>query len=322
MPHASQPLVCISIVNWNTTPSTLTLLRSLEELTYRTFRVIVVDNNSQEDPTAAIVQHHPEVTVIRSPENLGYAGGHRIAWGKAKNDGAELLWLLNPDVILEPDTLGTLVSAYCGNPAALYGSVPLDTGRTEDIGSATVRSADKYIHTPYREPLIARKSYKSTFSDIFPNNQNRIVAALHGCSWLLPLAIAKEHGFLDESYFLYAEEIDYCLRLATAGIPSILVADSHVFHHGEGATRGNHRLSAIMTYYQVRNHLLLVRRFQSTYEYICLLLRKALLIVPYAIKPPLHPRRAWCVFLGIRDALMNRRGKTLSPEDVLRLRQE
>src|SRR5687768_4773928 len=99
------PLVYISVLNWNAGEKTAQCIHSLTQLDYSDHRIIIVDNASQDNSVEYLHALFPEITIISSSENLGYAGGHRLAVEKAFAGGAELIWLLNNDLEVKADAL-------------------------------------------------------------------------------------------------------------------------------------------------------------------------------------------------------------------------
>ncbi len=90
-----QPLVSIITVNYNQAQLTLELLASLRKLTYTSFEIIVVDNASRENPKELIEKEYPEVKVVVSKENLGFAGGNNLGVQEAKGD---YIFFVNNDI--------------------------------------------------------------------------------------------------------------------------------------------------------------------------------------------------------------------------------
>jgi len=121
----AHPHITISIVNWATAEDALACLDALGALTYRTCRIVVIDNASRDDSVDRIRSAWPEVTVLRSDSNRGYAGGHALGLAQAQQWHSDAVWLLNPDARPESDALDRLVAAWSTFGDALYGGVPL-----------------------------------------------------------------------------------------------------------------------------------------------------------------------------------------------------
>lgn len=313
------PKVVISVINWNAYDLTAACLDSLARLDYPDYEVVVVDNASRDDSVAQLRERYPAVTLIESDENLGFAGGHRLALEYAQQDNNVILfWMLNNDTTVRPDALTKLVEVYQQMGDALYGGVALtpDDESIIDADPGVVLNGHTPTHHYGDVEAIRGKPYIDVFTELSP----RKVAHLHGSSMLLPLSVVREHGFMDDRYFLYGEELDYCYTLTKQGIPCILVPQSLITHVRKGAAK-RHNLMPIARYYTMRNYLYGVRRHDGFWAYlqsVRLYLRTCLNVLVmkpgyYRVHDPLLYYRC----LGVRDSLLNRYGKTLAPEEFL-----
>jgi GT2 family glycosyltransferase len=99
------PKISIIVLNWNGKIDTLECLQSVYRIDYTNFDVIVVDNGSSDDSVQAIRDSFPEVTVLETNENLGFAGGNNVGIRYALKNGADYIFLLNNDTIVDPRIL-------------------------------------------------------------------------------------------------------------------------------------------------------------------------------------------------------------------------
>lgn len=318
------PRVYISLLNWNTCAETIACLQALAALDYPNTRVVVVDNASRDGSSHLLRRAQSDLTLICATDNLGYAAGHKLTLDLALAENADLLWLVNPDILFSPEVLRELITAYLGNGEAIYGSLPLHRGNPHRIGYTawSVRADgrpcfDEKVFCwgqPYRE--VAKKLRN------FPVLR---VANVHGCSMLIPLALVRAHSFMDESFFLYGEEYDYCFRLARGGVPSFLVPGSVVWHQPMASARGSERLELVLRcYYLTRNLLVLRKRYWGSASFLAEVGRQ--LAMCWSSWPRVtRGRRTTSLappyyrLLGICHALAGRMGKTLRPEDLVRV---
>ena len=98
----SEPAVFIVVLNWNGLADTLECVRSLDALTYSKRTVVVVDNGSANAEADRLEAAVPGLTVLRSGENRGYAGGNNLGIRYALERGADYIWLLNNDTVVSP----------------------------------------------------------------------------------------------------------------------------------------------------------------------------------------------------------------------------
>lgn len=312
------PRVLISVLHWNNSENTSRCLLALEQLTYPNTDVLVVDNASINNSVAELRRAFPKLDILCAESNLGYAAGNALAIPVARDQQADLLWILNPDAIPEPDTLTALVEAYSQHGDALYGSVPVYTqGNHEHVS----------LHSwALREDgtanLNKRIQIEGDFAACFPDRSPRRLATLHGSSLLIPLALIDKYGFMDSTFFLYSEEHDYALRLAKQGVPAFLVPASRVIHHPAGAHKHAPSLKPIILYYQARNRLTLMRRHGTTLTYAKGLLQHSFYAAAWAALSLKHGvpalQNARYTLLGILDAVRGRMGKVHAPEAFLR----
>lgn len=317
------PRVCISILNWNGYATTAACLESLRALDYANYTVIVLDNASRDGSAARLRAAFPGVTLIVSDENRGFAGGHhRVADHVLRDGAAELIWLLNNDTAPHPDALSVLVEAYAAQGAALYGSVTVDDadrivfGGGWDLNPATgnprYAGYNRFAGQPY--------------GDVFGgDSRSRIVADVNGSSLLIPVSVIRQHGFMDESFFMYGEETDYCLRLARRGVPSILVPRSVVTHQHGGSSSTHPRLVQVLrAYYRRRSELIVKRRYRGRRLFYRAVWGEFRQHWRRWLLAAVSPRRAlarwpedYYHYLAARDAVLNRLGKRLPPENYV-----
>jgi GT2 family glycosyltransferase len=293
--------ICASILNWNAWEQTVACVRSLQALCEPTLHIAVVDNASQEPLTPALQDVH----LMCAAENRGYSGGHRLALHWAQQCGAELLWLLNNDLLVRPETLAQLLRAYRQHGAALYGSLPLD------FDGAQVNAGVKFYLLDGRGKPDMRRSWEG---EAIPRTGDHSLANLSGSSLLIPLSVIAQHGFMDDRFFLYWEETDYCFRLARRGVRSILVADSQVWHRSGGAVQAqNTTLRHVIRYYINRNRLVVLRRYARPRHYFYVLRTELRQAAKVLRQRPLGMAERFYLH-SVRDGLLGRLGKTYAPE--------
>lgn len=315
----SVPQVCISVLNWNGGAKTVACLEALSRLDYPAYRVLVVDNASTDDSLAQIRAAFPEQEIIAARENLGYAEGNRLALERAVHIGADLFWILNNDALVQPDTLRHLIAAYrrCGD--GLYGCVPL-YGSDRRMGIKTLALL------PDGRPDTHNPFFRQPYGDRFPSLPDETghtlkVTNLSGSCMMIPLSVIDHYGYLDTTLFLYGEEPDYCYRLSRQDVPIYLVPQAIVTHNPQGAHKNHSGLKGVITYYQVRNRLVLARRQRGQGALVLLAVQHLGYAFAWvalgAVQGTRALQNARFTLRGIRDALFNRMGKTYAPEDYL-----
>lgn len=241
------PCVTIITINYNQLQLTCELLDSLRKLTYPEVEVIVVDNHSKENPAEIIGERYPEVKLILSSENLGFAGGNNL--GIRASRGKYLLFL-NNDTEVDPGFLEPLVSLFESNPKAGAASSKIlyfNSGETIQYAGST------------RIDPFTGRSKRIGYMEKDQGQHNRLQETdlAHGAAMMVPRKVIEEVGMMPDFFFLYYEEVDWCESIKKAGYKIYFVPDSKVYHK-ESMSIG--KGSTLKTYYMTRNRLLYMRR--------------------------------------------------------------
>lgn len=246
-----RPLVSIITVNYNQTAATCALLDSIRRQHYRAVEVIVVDNASKDDPATHFATHYPEVRYLRSARNLGFAGGNNLALPHAKGD---FLFFVNNDAELTPEALDTLLDWMLQHPETGILS-PLicyypEKGQTKDI--------IQYAGMTEIHPLTGRnRTLGAGETDNGQYREARPTAYAHGAAMLVRRTALEQAGPMQEDYFLYYEELDWCARMRRAGW-QIAIEPRAKIYHKESLSTG--RMGPLKTYYMNRNRVQFMRR--------------------------------------------------------------
>lgn len=248
--ESTEPKVTVIIPNWNGMDHIVECLKALLKADYSNFNVIVVDNNSEDNSPEAIAEAFPQVEIIRNTENLGFAEGCNIGMRRALEGGSAYVWLLNNDAFVEKDTLQSLVRiAEQENRIGMVGSKVCYYDAPDTIWGVGMKIS-----------WIRGETYPIGWrqQDVGQFRNWRDVEGLAGCSLLVSRRVCEEVGLMDKDYFLYAEEIEWCVRARQKGFRCIVVPESVVLHK-EGASSGeNYR--PIFSYYDTRNMLQTIRK--------------------------------------------------------------
>ncbi|PIB38708.1 glycosyltransferase family 2 protein [Maribacter sp. 4G9] len=241
------PLVSIITVNYNESQVTIDLLTSLRHLTYKNVEVIVVDNASPNDDPSIIKETFPEIMLITSEENLGFAGGNNLGVKVAKGD---YLLFINNDTIVPEHFLEPLVE-----------TLQKDTG----IGMVSPKikfhwdpSKIQYAgYTPMNKWTIRNQSIGYHKMDDGSYDTEGVTASIHGAAMMVPGHVIEEVGMMNEMYFLYYEEHDWAEMIKRAGYSIYYQPKSYILHKESLSTGKN---SPLKTYYIARNRIVFARR--------------------------------------------------------------
>ncbi|NOU73876.1 glycosyltransferase [Paenibacillus sp. LMG 31458] len=229
----------IIIVNYKTRDLTLACIESvLSSCTAYKFEIILVDNASDDGMLQVVSELHPQVVCIANTDNVGFSRannqGIRIAKGR-------YVLLLNSDTIVQPDTLDVMLRFMDENPAvgASGCKIVLPDG-----------SLDKACKRGFPTPS-ASFYYAFGFSKLFPNsprfNQYQLgylssddeypIDSLVGAFMLIRREAIEQVGVLDEEFFMYGEDIDWCYRIKEAGWVNYYYPRTQIIHHKGASSR-------------------------------------------------------------------------------------
>lgn len=238
------PSVHIIILNWNGLSDTVKCINSLLESDLSNTKIFVIDNGSANNEAEEIARLFSQVKVFPQKENTGFCGGNNIGIKEAIKDNAELILLLNNDTIIPKDAIKVLSREFVNIPdAGAISPVILlypETEYANFIKAAWNTSKAQFVLNPenkkYNE-VIKNSPWKSQFAN--------------GCCLLTSSEIIKKVGFLDERYFAYYDEADWCRRLERFGHYSYVTSASFIYHIKYSTAH-----SRVSMYLLTRNRLL------------------------------------------------------------------
>jgi GT2 family glycosyltransferase len=223
------PRVAIVVVTFNSAKDIDACLASLTAAAAPVdFETVVVDNASSDGTAAAVRARWPGVRVLDAGGNLGFAGASNLG---IRQTFGELVLLLNPDTIVRPGALGTLVAALDARPdAAVAGPRLVDAQDRPELSFgrmigpfAELRQKLLVTGNDRGVPLLSAYVERLT-------QQARDVDWVSGACLLVRRADADAVGLLDERYFMYAEDVDFCAAIRARGRRVIFVPGASVVH--------------------------------------------------------------------------------------------
>lgn len=327
--------VYVLLLNWRTADHTIECLETLFRLRHGDVRVVVCDNGSDDGsverirawaegrlPSAAparaalrglvsapltrplpYVEYdraqaeagggpEPEGTrlvLVRNGENLGFTAGNNVGFRYALARGdADWVWMLNNDTVVAPDALDAMLAAGRADPAVgMVGSKLLYYDEPD-----VVQAAAGGVLTPWKGSTRLLGGEKDRGQWDAPAEPQYI----HGASLLARAEVLRSVGMLDERYFIYSEEVDWCLRTRAAGFRLAYAPASRVWHK-EGRSVG--QKSAFQDYHSVRSRLLLVQKHFPRLLPAALLHSAVQSLLPKVVR--VQPTRLKAVLRAYRD---------------------
>jgi GT2 family glycosyltransferase len=241
------PSVTIVIVTYQSRDDIERCLRSVRTHTTIGHRIVVVDNASADGTADLVEQQFPDVELIRSDTNLGFAAGVNLG---ASGAGTPYVLLLNPDTELRAPAVDVLVDTARSSPQhRIYGGRTVDADGEVDYLSAW--------GVPTLWSLLCFATGLSTWrkrSALFDpeslgdwaRDTQRTVPAVSGCLQLIDTTLWRDLGGLDEAYWLYGEDLDWAIRAGRAGAEPLLVPEAEIMHEvGASSSSENQRVMVL-----------------------------------------------------------------------------
>lgn len=294
-----QPRVAVVILNTNKREDTLACLDSLAESTWTRLDVLVLDNASSDGSAEAIRARHPQVHVVSLRDNRGYAGNNNVGIALARSREADWIFVLNEDTVLDPRCIERLMAYATARPdVGVLGPLVLHFDEPD-----VIQSAGGWFDAAWQAGHLGQNE-----DDRGQFAEPREVDWISGCGILVRREVVEQVGMLDERFFYYWEETEWCLRARRGGWRIALVPDARMWH--KGVTR-DYRPGPNISYYNTRNRLLMMRTHGASTPRIGLeILRACRTLATWTVRPKWRAQRGHrqAVAEGLRDFLQHRWG--------------
>lgn len=240
--------VSIITINYNGARDTCELIFSLKKHENYPYEIIVVDNGSR-DPKEyiSIKESYPDIKVVRSDENLGFAGGNNLGVSFATGD---YLFFLNNDTVVTTPILAPLVERLESNPK--IGCVSPKISCWPQTQIVQYAGFTPMSHITLRNECVGYKHIdRGQFNEAYETS------FAHGAAMMIRAKDIQKYGLMPEFYFLYYEELDWCEQIHKAGF-SIWYEPKSTIYHKESVSVGSQ--SPLQVYYHARNRYLFAKR--------------------------------------------------------------
>lgn len=240
----SEKKLCIVILNWNSSEDSLHVIGLLARSPWQ---ICLVDNGS-EDPAevGTIRERYPNVHTIRTGLNLGYAGGMNTGMKWARSQGFSHCLLLNPDTTPSAQVVEEMLNLADGY--AIVGTAQVTEDYVPYISAATLNGR-KVV--PFNCPTSCGLGHE--------------VDIVSGAGILVELATAASAGYMDERFFHYKEEFDFCYRISRLGWKIRFNCGTPLVHRRGGSLAGS---SPSAMYYSFRNEMLFLRKHFGPFAWL------------------------------------------------------
>jgi len=270
------PKVFIIVLHYQNWDDTNKCLDSLKKIDYDNFEIMVIDNDK---------------------ENRGFAKGNNIGIKQALEKRADYILLLNNDTIVDPDFLKKLVEAGKNNEkAGILGPT------IYEYGTNKIHFAGGKINWLYTKGIHEKNSKLKT-------QNSKLVDYITGACMLIKREVIEKIGLMDENYFLYFEDADWCLRARRAGYKCVVVPTSKIWHKVSSSAKEN---SFSYIYYHTRNGFLMAKKNAPFPIKILAYLNSFFIYIKQMIKLIIFPsKKIWAQAIkhGINDFYKGKVGK-------------
>lgn len=217
------PKVAIIILQYNNSKATLACLESLAQINYVNYKIFLVDNASDQynfNNIRLYVANHPSIVLLANSENLGYAHGNNCGIKAALKEKFDYYLILNNDTIVKADFLAKLVIVGEANSTVgILGPALIENYDTTFGGKVNwLKLRLKQNNINLRGNILKKGYY------------------LPGTAFLIKRAVIEKIGYINEYYFLYFEDAEYCLKAKKYGFNLALVPEAEIHHQVSGSS--------------------------------------------------------------------------------------
>ena len=295
-----EPLVYIIILNWNGYKDTIECLESLKKITYKNYKIVLIDNGSTDESVKILRTRYHKIKLIENKVNLGFAGGCNVGIKYALNRNSDYVLLLNNDTTVDKHFLSELVKFESSNNLSLISPLIYYQNTTNLIYS--VGGKKTYLsHYPFTDKF--HKRYHK-----FKPNEILERDCLVGTALLINKKIVIINKYFDTDYFMYVEDVDYSIRASLKGIKLFTVTSSVIWHKGSSSS-GDEK-SIFRLYYNSRNLIIFAHKNLHGYDKIVFIgnyiLHRTIDMSVFCLN--LQFNKAFYLLKGITAGLMGHKG--------------
>ena len=248
----------IILLNWNSFECTMDCIESLKAISNDDYDIILVDNNSEDHSGDKLAAANLDLIYLKLSDNRGFTGGNNAGISYSLSHNYQYTLLLNNDTFVETDFLDVLVSY-------------LD----ENQGTGAIQPKIYFNHNrkllwnggSWFNPWTGNDYVEGTGKTSSKTSENiKQPDWLTGCALLIRNDVIRKIGLLNESLFMYYEDVDYSFRIKKAGYSLIYYPKSVIYHIAGASTRTMEKgkegfLSPVVHYYLVRNRIWLLKKY-------------------------------------------------------------
>ena len=268
--------IAVIIINWKKYDLTLNCIDSVLKSSYKNFKIILIDNESQNSFPDEINKSE-KIHVIKNENNEGFSKANNQGIKYSIKNGFDFVLLLNNDTLIKNDLIDSLVQQSSTLNQKIIQPLILNYNGTKIWNAGG--SINYFLGTfQTLEKGKVFKNFKSSinFTDWFS-----------GCCVLIKSEIFKDIGYFDERFFAYYEDVDFSIRLKSKGYSIAMMNDSYLKHFESASSKSSNQnegnLSPYVHYLNIRNHIFLLKKHSKSFNTIGVLLYQLIKILSYLI---------------------------------------
>ena len=296
-----EPTVAIILLNYNGEKDTIECLNSLKKIDYKNYFIIIVDNHSNQESIETLRNSKSTFAfqLLESKTNNGFAAGNNIGIRAALEQRADYIVLLNNDTLVEKDFLSKLLKPFeedkdCG--------VTTSTIYYEENRKKIWCAGGEFNPRTFKVTLIGYGKKRDCVTD-----KIKEITFATGCCMCIKREVFEQVGCLNEKYFMYEEDSEFCYRVIYAGWKLYYAPEAVIYHKISASTGGKaEKASALTQYYMVRNKMIFIREYAKGFNKLRSYIYNITMYIYYCFKGYMDLK---FVIKGIGDFLAGIRGK-------------
>jgi len=292
---SKKPLVYIITINWNGINDTIECLESLKKITYKNYKIILVDNNSKDNQAEKLKKQFPYIKLVKNSENTGFCIANNQGMELALKDKADYALLLNNDTTVAPDFLDILIDY-----SEKHQNIGITSPKILWYNSNLILSMGGNISYLLPKRTLIGKGKKST---MFKKNIEPDFVS--GCALLIKSEVIEKIGMLDPVFFAYYEDVDISYRARRAGYKIVVLPKSVIWHKKSASTGyvGANIISDFQMYQSARNAIIFMKKNLSNSDKVLFFIDTLTLKFIYVLINCRNKKNIYKFFLGVKDGL-------------------
>jgi len=258
------PKVAIILLNWNSFDHSSNCIESLQLCDYLNFEIIVVDNGSIDGSGNLLKAKFPDINLIASATNEGFAAGNNRGFSYAIENQFTYAMMLNNDVFVEPNFISKLINYMESHPetGAIQPKIFFNHDRKKIWNGGSYFLS--WLGWTYSKRYMRRAGVLQS--------QFQQVEWITGCAFLTKTSILQEVGLLEEAFFIYYEDVDLSFRIRSKGYQLTFHPESIIYHiagsSNKAKVKGKEGYSSpIVHYLNSRNHIWFLKKWTKWYQW-------------------------------------------------------